>query len=75
MTATVRLDDRLEETLNTLAKNLHKKKSDVIRDAIDFYATNIEKDKKTRILKAIQKTKNADKQLNNDFEGTISDAL
>ncbi len=43
MTATVRLDDNLEEKLNNLSHTLHKKKSDVIRDAISFYFNNIEK--------------------------------
>ena len=75
MTATVRLDNRLEEILNNLANNLHKKKSDVIRDAIEFYASNIEKSKKNKILKAIEKTKDVDKQLNSEFEEAIDDAL
>jgi len=46
MTATVRLDDNLEEKLNNLSNRLHKKKSDVIRDAISFYFSNIENTKK-----------------------------
>ncbi|MEA1916811.1 MAG: ribbon-helix-helix protein, CopG family [Campylobacterota bacterium] len=75
MIATVRLDNTLEEKLNNLAKNLHKKKSDIIRDAIEFYAINVEKNQKSRMLKAIEKTKEADKQVNIDFEGTISDAI
>ena len=75
MTATVRLDTRLENKLNNLAKNMHKKKSDIIRDAIDFYATNIEKAQRSRILKAIDKTKDIDKQVYSDFEGTISDTI
>jgi predicted DNA-binding protein len=75
MTATVRLDETLEKKLNDLAKSLHKKKSDVIRDAISFYANDVEKNKKSRILKAIEKTKDADKKVNDAFEGTISDAL
>jgi predicted DNA-binding protein len=75
MTATVRLDETLEKKLNDLAKSLHKKKSDVIRDAISFYANDVEKNKKSRILKAIEKTKDADKKVNDEFEGTLSDAL
>ena len=75
MTATVRLDSHLEEKLDTLAKNLHKKKSDIIRDAIEYYSTNVAIAQKSRILKAIEKTKELDKQVSSDFEGTISDAI
>ncbi len=75
MTATVRLDDALEDKLSRLSTILHKKKSDIIRDAISFYAQNIEKDKKSRIQKAIEKTKNADKNILNDFEGTLDDGI
>jgi predicted transcriptional regulator len=75
MVATVRLDDALESKLNNLASTLHKKKSDVIREAIEYYAKSIEKNKKSRILKAVEKTKNADKAAYEDFEGTLSDGL
>ena len=57
MIATVRLDDNLEKTLNRVSKIVQKKKSDVIREAIIFYSQNIEQNKKSRILKAIEKTK------------------
>ena len=75
MTATVRLDSTLEETLNTLSKKLHKRKSDVIRDAITFYAESIEKNKKNRLLNAIEKTKEADRRINTSMEGTLGDGL
>lgn len=75
MTATVRLDDVLEEKLNNLSKTLHKKKSDVIRDAINYYAKDIENSKKSRILNAVEKTKEIDKNEYKDLEGTLSDGL
>lgn len=75
MTATVRLDNGLEDKLSRLSAILNKKKSDIIRDAINFYANNIEKDKKSRMLKAIEKTKDSDKNEFNDFEGTLNDGL
>jgi len=75
MTASVRLDATLEKTLNTLSKKLHKKKSDVIREAITFYAKNIEKNKKNKLLLAISKTKDADKCINESLEGTLSDGI
>ena len=49
MVATVRLNSELEDTLNHIAKKLHKKKSDIIRDAISFYAKSLEDSKKTRL--------------------------
>lgn len=75
MIATVRLDETLESMLNRVAKTLHKKKSDVIRDAISFYANDIEKNKQSRILKAIKKTKDIDKKEFQDFEGTTDDGM
>ena len=75
MVATVRLDDDLETTLNRVAKILHKKKSDVIREAISFYAQNIEQNKKSRILNAVEKTKFIDKSEHKYFEGTLDDGI
>ena len=75
MVATVRLDENLETTLNRVAKILHKKKSEVIRDAISFYAENVEKDKKSRILTAVNKTKIIDKNEFKDFDGAINDGI
>ena len=75
MVATVRLDENLENTLNRVSKILHKKKSDVIRDAITFYAQNIEENKKSRILSAVEKTKNIDKKEFKDFEDISDDGL
>jgi predicted transcriptional regulator len=75
MTATVRLDDTLEKTLDTLSRKLHKKKSDIIRDAITFYANNIEKNKKNKLRLAIEKTKAADKRVYDDMDGTLNDGI
>lgn len=75
MTATVRLDKSLEEKLDFISQTLHKKKSDIIRDAITYYAQSIENSKKNRILKAVAKTKEADYAENGDFEGTLYDGL
>ncbi|CAA6805236.1 MAG: CopG family transcriptional regulator [uncultured Sulfurovum sp.] len=75
MTATVRLDDVLSDKLNQLSHSLHKKKSDVIRDAIEFYAKNIESDKKSKMLSAVEKVKKIDKSLNKEFEVTLSDGI
>ena len=75
MTATVRLDDNLESTLLRLSNLLHKKKSDVIREAISFYAQNIEQNKKSRLLNAVEKTKDIDRKEFKDFDGVLSDGI
>ncbi|MGK0255648.1 MAG: putative transcriptional regulator [Arcobacteraceae bacterium] len=75
MTATVRLDHTLETTLERLSTVLHKKKSDVIREAISFYAKNIDKEKKSKILNAVEKTKKIDKKEFKDFDGTTYDGI
>ena len=75
MTATVRLDDNLTERLNNLSNKLNKKKSDVIRDAILFYAQNIEETHKSKILKAVEKVMQADKSEHIALEGTLQDGI
>jgi predicted DNA-binding protein len=75
MTATVRLDENLEVSLNRVSKALNKKKSDLIRDAITFYIQNIEENKKSRLLKAVEKTKIQDKKEFKDFQGAIDDGI
>lgn len=75
MTATVRLDDTLEKTLETLSTTLHQKKSDIIRDAITFYAQSLETNKKNRLHSAIEKTKDADKRLYAQMEDTLNDGI
>ncbi len=75
MTATVRLDAKLESTLLRLTDLLHKKKSDVIREAISFYAQNIELNKRSRLLSAVEKTKDIDRKEFKDFDGVISDGI
>lgn len=75
MTATVRLDENLEVSLNRVSKALNKNKSDLIRDAITFYIQNIEENKKSRLLKAVEKTKIQDKKEFKDFQGAINDGI
>ena len=75
MIATVRLDSELENVLNSVAKRFHKKKSDVIREAISFYAKSLEENQKTRMQQAMNKT------MKNDFieykamEGSLDDSM
>ena len=39
MVATVRLNEELEELLNKLTKKFHKKKSDIMREALRYRIT------------------------------------
>ena len=75
MVATVRLSSELEETLNDISQKLHKKKSDIIRDAISFYAKNLEETKKTRLQKAIDKSSKSDFNEYLDMEDSLNDGL
>ncbi len=75
MTATVRLDEKLEKRLDALTASLHKKKSEVIREAIEFYAQNVENTKQSKILQAVEKTKDIDKQEFKDFDEVADDGL
>ncbi len=75
MVATVRLNSELEETLNNIAQKLHKKKSDIIRDAISFYAKNLEDSKKIGLQKAIKKTSKSDFNEYKEMEDTLNDSL
>lgn len=74
MTVTVRLDEKLESKLNNLANTLHKKKSVIIREAIEQYVNNVEA-KKSKMQLAIEKTKDIDKKEFSDFEDTINDCM
>ena len=71
MTATVRLDEKLEFKLNNLANTLHKKKSDIIREAIEQYVSSVEKEKKFKVQMAIEKTKDIDKKEFSNFGDII----
>lgn len=75
MTATVRLDEKLESKLNNIAQMLHKKKSEVIREAIEQYANSVENNKKSQLQRAIEKTKDIDRKEFKDFEGTTNDGM
>ena len=75
MIATVRLNAELEETLNSVSKSLHKKKSDIIREAILFYAKSLENNKKNRLKNAIQKTTKHDFNEYKNMEDTLNDGI
>ena len=75
MIATVRLNDELEHILDSISKRYHKKKSVIIREAIRFYAKDLEKKKKTRLQKAMAKTMKSDYKEHKELEDTVDDGL
>ena len=75
MTATVRLDDNLTQKLDMLSRMLHKKKSDVMRDALVYYAKDVEAEKKSKIRAAVAKVYGADKAVYDAFEGAFDDGI
>jgi len=75
MVTTVRLDEKSEHELNRLVNTLNKKKSEIIREAISFYATNIEEAKKERMRRAIGKSKEVDFKLYKEFEDILDESL
>lgn len=75
MVATVRLDDVHEIKLSKVAALLHKKKSEVLRDALDYYADYVLNEQKRRMLKVVEKVKEADASESKALEGTLGDGL
>jgi len=75
MVATVRLDSELETILNGLSKEFHKKRSEIIREAISFYAKAIENRKKNRLHEAIDKTAKRDYDEYKLLEETLNDGF
>lgn len=75
MVAIVKLNETLEHTLNRISKKLHKEKSDIIKDAIIFYANSIENTKKSKLAQVAEKTKEIDKKEFYDFLGTQNDGM
>ena len=54
---------------------LNKKKSDIIREAISFYAKSLEDSKKTRLQDAIKKTNSSDFNEYKDMQDCLNDGL
>ncbi|MMZ69755.1 Ribbon-helix-helix protein, copG family [compost metagenome] len=75
MVTTVRLDEKREDKLSQIAEMLDKKKSDVLREALDYYAEYILEQKKTKFKLAVDKVKEADFKEYKTYEGTVDDGL
>ena len=78
MVTTVRLDENVEKELNDLVNSLNKlnkKRSEIIREVIYYYAKNIKKAKRSRMQNAIEKSKDADYKLYKEFESILDESI
>ena len=75
MVTTVRLDERREKMLKEIAQKLHRKKSEIIREAIDFYAEHVLVERRKRMESAVKKVGTADAREAAKLEGTLDDGL
>lgn len=75
MVTTVRLDERREKMLKEIAQKLHRKKSEIIREAIDFYAEHVLVERRKRMESAVKKVGTADAREASKLEGILDDGL
>lgn len=75
MVTTVRFDEKRAKTLERMTTLLHKKKSEVIREALDYYAAHILQNRESRIAKAARKVAEADTEEMKIWDTTVDDGL
>lgn len=75
-TITLKTEDSFFEKVSSLAKELHLSKSELIRQSITEFETNIRKKRlKEKMMQASFKVREANKKIMNDFNETIEDGL
>jgi metal-responsive CopG/Arc/MetJ family transcriptional regulator len=75
-TITLKSDDIFYETLNDMVKNLKTTKSELIRKAVIYYKSVLEKEKlKHQIKQASLKVRKESLKISQEFENTINDGL
>lgn len=75
-TITLKTEDSFFEKVSSLAKELHLSKSELIRQSITEFETNIRKKRlKEKMMQASFKVREANKEIMNDFNETIEDGL
>lgn len=75
-TITMKTDDTFFEKVNTLAKQLHLTKSELIRRSVAEYETVIKKRAmKEKMKEASLRVREANKEINDEFETTLEDGL
>jgi hypothetical protein len=75
-TITLKSDDIFYDTLNDMVKSLNTTKSELIRKAVIYYKSVLEKEQlKYQIKQASLKVRNESLKISQEFENTISDGL
>ena len=75
-TITLKSDDTFYNTLNDMVKSLNTTKSELIRRAVIYYKSVLEKEKlKAQIKQASLKVRDESLKISQEFDNTISDGL
>ena len=75
-TITLKSDDIFYDTLNDMVKNLKTTRSELIRKAVIYYKSVLEKEKlKAQIKQASLKVRDESLKISQEFDNTISDSL
>jgi len=75
-TITLKSDDMFYDTLNDMVKTLNTTKSDLIRKAVIYYKSVLEKEKlKCQMKQASLKVREESLKISKEFENSINDGL
>ena len=75
-TITLKSDDMFYDTLNDMVKTLKTTKSDLIRKAVIYYKSVLEKEKlKYQMKQASLKVRDESLKISKEFENSINDGL
>ncbi|MEA3370209.1 MAG: ribbon-helix-helix protein, CopG family [Campylobacterota bacterium] len=75
-TITLKTEDLFFEKVTSLAKELHLSKSELIRQSIAEFEKNVRNKRlKEKMMRASLKVREANREIVNDFNGTVEDGL
>lgn len=75
-TITLKTEDSFFEKVTSLAKELHLSKSELIRQSITEFENNVRNKKlKEKMMRASLKVREANREIVNDFDGTVEDGF
>ena len=75
-TITLKTEDSFFEKVTSLAKELHLSKSELIRQSIAEFEKNIKNKRlKEKMMQTSLKVREANREIVNDFDGTVEDGL
>jgi len=75
-TITLKTEDSFFEKVTSLAKELHLSKSELIRQSIAEFEKSIKNKRlKEKMMRASMKVREANREIVNDFDGTVEDGL